>query len=71
MPQFLPRVAFLFTAAVYLSVQHSPLAVAQENHITVSGTVTDAETGELVVGATLYVATQDVGGLQTSTASTV
>ena len=62
MPQFLPRLTFLVTAAVYLSVQHSPLAVAQENHVTVSGTVTDAETGELVVSATLYVAAQDIGG---------
>ena len=62
MPQFLPRLTFLVTAAVYLSVQHSPLAVAQENRVTVSGNVTDAETGELVVGATLYVAAQDVGG---------
>ena len=62
MPQLLPRLTFLFTAAVYLSVLHSPFAVAQENRVTVSGTVTDAETGELVVGATLYVAVQDVGG---------
>lgn len=62
MPQLLPRPTFLFIAAVYLSIQQSPLAVAQENHVTVSGTVTDAETGELVVGAALYVAAQDVGG---------
>lgn len=61
MPQLRPRLTFLLTAVVYLSVQHSPLAVAQENHVTVSGTVTDAETGELVVGAALYVAAQDVG----------
>ncbi|MXW82415.1 MAG: TonB-dependent receptor plug domain-containing protein [Rhodothermaceae bacterium] len=62
MPQLVPRLTFLFTAAVYLSVLHSPFAVAQENHVTVSGIVTDAETGELVVGATLYLAAQDVGG---------
>lgn len=62
MPQLLPRLTFLFIGAVYLSIQHSPLTVAQDNHVTVSGTVTDAETGELVVGAALYVAAQDVGG---------
>ncbi len=39
-----------------------PVAFAQEGAITVSGTVTDSETGELVVGAALYVAAQDIGG---------
>ncbi len=61
MQKLLPRLTLLCTAAVYISVQHLPIAVAQESHITVSGTVTDAETGELVVGAALYVAAQDVG----------
>ncbi len=36
-------------------------AFAQQNQITISGTVTDAETGELVVGAALYVADQQTG----------
>ena len=39
----------------------SPVAFAQQSSITVSGTVTDSETGELIVGAALYVAAQDVG----------
>ncbi len=39
-----------------------PVAFGQDGTITVSGTVTDSETGELVVGAALYVAAQDVGG---------
>lgn len=38
-----------------------PVAFAQEEKITISGTVTDSETGELVVGAALYVAAQDLG----------
>ncbi|MYC05248.1 MAG: hypothetical protein F4X61_11520 [Rhodothermaceae bacterium] len=38
-----------------------PVVSAQESPITVSGTVTDSETGELVVGAALYVSTQDIG----------
>lgn len=40
-----------------------PVVSAQESPITVSGTVTDSETGELVVGAALYVAAQDIGGI--------
>lgn len=40
-----------------------PVAFAQDGTITVSGTVTDSETGELVVGAALYVAAQDIGGI--------
>ncbi len=40
-----------------------PVALAQEGSITVSGTVTDSETGELVVGAALYVVAQDIGGI--------
>jgi len=39
------------------------LAFAQQNQITVSGTVTDSETGELVVGAALYVADQQTGAI--------
>ncbi|MCY4158799.1 MAG: carboxypeptidase-like regulatory domain-containing protein [Bacteroidetes bacterium] len=35
-------------------------ATAQESLITVSGIVTDSETGELIVGATLYVIAQEV-----------
>lgn len=38
-----------------------PAASAQDAPITVSGTITDAETGEQIVGAALYVAAQDVG----------
>lgn len=38
-----------------------PVVSAQESSITVSGTVTDSETGELIVGAALYVAAQDAG----------
>lgn len=38
-----------------------PAASAQDIPITVRGTVTDAETGELIVGAALYVPDQDVG----------
>ena len=36
-------------------------ASAQDSTITVSGTVTDAESGELVIGAALYVASQELG----------
>ena len=39
-----------------------PAVFAQERPITISGTVTDSETGELSFGAALYVAAQDVGG---------
>ncbi len=38
-----------------------PAAYAQERIITVSGTVTDSETGELVVGATVYVEAHERG----------
>lgn len=38
-----------------------PVVSAQESPITVSGTVTDSETGELVVGAALYLPAQDIG----------
>ena len=37
------------------------LPSAQQSSITVSGTVTDSEIGELIVGEALYVAAQDVG----------
>jgi len=38
-----------------------PTGFAQQNPITVSGTVIDSETGELVVGVALYVAEQQTG----------
>ncbi len=38
-----------------------PGVSAQDSPVTISGTVTDSETGELIVGAVLYVAAQDIG----------
>ena len=46
----------LIAACICLQV-----ASAQESPITVSGTVTDSETGELIVGAALYEVNQEVG----------
>ncbi len=55
-PRNIPLLLVIVGFGLYL-----PVVSAQESPITVSGTVTDSETGELVVGAALYVAAQDIG----------
>jgi len=49
---------FCTLTLLFFCFQHT---LAQQEPITVSGTVTDSETGELIVGAALYVADQQTG----------
>jgi len=51
---------WIFFAIVMVGIHP---VVAQQNQITVSGTVTDSETGELVVGAALYISDQETGAI--------